>query len=65
MDLATTLTHYRARIDRVLEECLENLTFQSIPLYKAMHHGVLLGGKECVLFWSTRLERCLVSTLKC
>ncbi|WKX27379.1 (2E,6E)-farnesyl diphosphate synthase [Tatumella ptyseos] len=46
MDLATTLTHYRARIDRVLEECLENLTFQSIPLYKAMHHGVLLGGKR-------------------
>ena len=46
MDLATTLVHYRTRIDRVLEECLENLTFQSIPLYKAMHHGVLLGGKR-------------------
>lgn len=46
MDLSTTLTHYRTRIDRVLQECLENLTFQSIPLYKAMHHGVLLGGKR-------------------
>ena len=46
MDLSTTLAHYRTRIDCVLEECLENLTFQSIPLYKAMHHGVLLGGKR-------------------
>ena len=46
MDLTTTLTHYRSRIDRVLQECLENLNFQSIPLSKAMHHGVLLGGKR-------------------
>lgn len=46
MDLTTTLTHYRSRIDRVLQECLGNLNFQSIPLSKAMHHGVLLGGKR-------------------
>ncbi|MBT0728080.1 (2E,6E)-farnesyl diphosphate synthase [Rosenbergiella australiborealis] len=46
MDHFTTLTHYRTRIDLVLEECLENLTFQSNPLFQAMHHGVLLGGKR-------------------
>jgi len=46
MDIATSLTHYHARIDGVLQKCLEKLTFQSIPLSKAMHHGVLLGGKR-------------------
>lgn len=46
MDLTATLADYHARIDQVLGDLLGHLPFQSNPLYKAVHHGVLLGGKR-------------------
>ncbi len=46
MELTAILANYHTRIDGVLKNLLSELPFQSNPLYKAMHHGVLLGGKR-------------------